>query len=139
VDYIRHGEILKKLMPGAVLVTGRDTKKVRKIVMDTLNGGCINPVITTLYGEGVDIMPLNAVTIAGGGMSSIETFQRLRSITPGPGKDRGVVVDFMDNVHFLRAHSNARKKFYGTEPEFRLFDVDVRKMTIDQVRNGTAS
>lgn len=136
VDFIRHGEILHKIIPNSILVTGRDTKKVRTEVKARVERGDTSPIITTLWGEGVDIPALRAVTVACGGASSIEVFQRLRSITPQGNKEYGVVVDFEDRVKYLQAHSTRRRTFYQTEPMFRIFRYDLRKVPLQQVKDG---
>jgi len=136
VDFIKHGNILHDIIPNSLIVTGQDRMSWRKQVMELVNDGCTDTIITTLWGEGVDVPPLRAVVLAGGGESSIETFQHLRSITPYDGKDCGVVVDFFDDARYLRRHSKARKRFYLSEKEFRVFDVNVTGLSQDDIQGG---
>ena len=57
--------------------------------------------------------------MAGSGKSTGRALQRIgRVIRKADGKDKAIVVEFMDNAKYLKSHSETRKSVYETEPEF---------------------
>jgi len=129
ISKIKHGEILKSLLPHSELLTGKEPTEVRQRVLKKLNKKEVKIVISTLLDEGVDIPSLDAVIIAAGGKSSIKVFQRLRCITPYKDKKFGIVIDFEDRSKYLQKHSRERIKIYKEEEAFTLF---FRKIELDK-------
>lgn len=130
VKQIAHGEILEKLIDGAVFLHGEHSSKEREEHLDKMRRGESNITISSsIFDEGVDCKPLDTLILAGSGKSSTRALQRIgRVLRPytypdGRKKEDAIVVDFMDNVIYLKAHSEKRLKIYKTEP---LFDVKVQ-------------
>jgi len=70
---------------------------------------------------GVDIPILSGLVLAGGGKSSIAITQSVgRCLRKYPGKTIAAVVDFYDNVRYLKKHSQIRYKIYKSEPGFQV-------------------
>jgi len=128
VSKIKHGEILQELIPGALFLKGNDASDFRTKTFKDLQNKRLLCLITTLGDEGVDIPNLDAVVIAAGGKSAIKVFQRLRCMTPyktaAEEKKSAIVVDFIDNYKYLRAHSFKRRRLYKSEPSFKIVEKD---------------
>ena len=120
VSQIRHGEILKKMIPNSVLLTGKEKTEQRQNILERLLYKRQLVVISTLLDEGVDVPSLDAVIIAAAGKSSINTLQRMRCLTPYEGKTHGIVIDFNDKNKFLIRQSKIRIEQYKSEPEFKV-------------------
>ena len=116
VNKIGHGKTLKKLIPSAEFSYSKTEN--RGILWKRLKERILPCLITTLGDEGIDIASLDAIIIAAGGKSAIKVFQRLRCMTPYPGKKNAIVVDFMDPYKYLSVHSKKREKLYKSEPSF---------------------
>lgn len=122
-DKINHGKILNKLlsekMPVALL-SGKDSIDKRNKVKEQIDSGEIKCVIASkIFDLAVDIPCLSGLVLGGGGKSSVRALQRIgRVIRPHPGKKFAAIVDFLDNAHYLKDHSKARRKIYETEEEF---------------------
>lgn len=126
VSQVRHGEMLRELMPDAPLVQGSDAASMRRDIFRKLEQKELLVVIaTTLADEGLDIPSLDAVILASGGKSETRALQRLgRALRPAPGKEQAFVFDFLDDAPYLKEHSEQRIGIFQSEPEFR---VEVRK------------
>jgi superfamily II DNA or RNA helicase len=107
-------------------VTGKTTTSLRKKIIAGFRAGAIRVVAGTVLGEGVDIPELDVVINGEGGRGYVPTMQRLRCLTPHPGKTRGILVDFMDNHHpQLSTSTEERMAIYSSEPSFRFrYEVD---------------
>jgi superfamily II DNA or RNA helicase len=141
VNTIRHGDIIAWHFKGkdVVRLYGSDSLETRNQVKSALDAKRLKTVISTLWDEGVDIAGLNYVINAAGGASPVDTFQRLRSITPdpeNPKKTYGGLIEFAHSETFLRAHCRFRRRQYGEEPLFEIYDVDVSKWDIERVRSS---
>lgn len=102
-------------------VVGSSTQVERECAVADLVAGRVQVLIGTVFGEGVDIPEIDAVVNAEGGADPKKTYQRLRCMTPCKGKDRAVVVDFIDMTHHSFArHSLERLAAYRNEPEFKV-------------------
>lgn len=77
--------------------------------------------ISTVLGEGVNLPEVDAVIVADGGKDPKAVTQKMRCLTPAPGKLAAEVHDFLDvgNKYLLR-HSEARVDAYRSEPSFRV-------------------
>ena len=124
VSKISHGKTLANLMPSAKFSYSKS--KDRANLWHQLRVGKLLILITTLGDEGIDIPSLGATIIAAGGESAIKVFQRLRCLTPSPGKTHAIVVDFLDPYKYLRRHSKKREKLYRSEPSFRITYKEVK-------------
>ena len=119
VGTISHANAIKKLMPEAVIVTGKTKSSERDKLLNSENGMLMRKevmtVISTVLDEGVDIASLDGVALMAGGKSMVKFFQRLRNSRSFDGetvfgrekKTRGYVFYPIDQCDFLRSHSSA--------------------------------
>lgn len=112
------------LKPGEVQVlTGDSTLAERRVVLDGLKAGRVKVVVSTFLGEGIDIPELAVVVNCEGGKASASTIQRLRNLTPHPGKARAILVEAIDDHHpALSAWTLERVQLYQAE---RCFTIEV--------------
>lgn len=128
IKNIEHGNILESLIPDSFFLHGSHKAEERNKWIDKMREGEASITISTsLFDEGVDIKPLNALILAGSGASKTRALQRIgRVIRPYSNgnyvKDDAIVVDFVDNIKYMRKQSNTRRKIYKTEPEFEIRD-----------------
>ncbi len=120
VKMIEHGKMLERIIPNSVFINGETDKKKRDDILDKMRSGYPGVVIaSTIFDEGIDVKPLNALILAGAGKSSTRALQRIgRVIRSYPGKEDAIVIDFFDDVKYLRTHSKKREKLYRSEREF---------------------
>lgn len=120
---ISHGDILYKEISKKIpclLLSGKDSSETRAIAKEKLEKKEINCLIASrILDIGVDIPSLSALVLSGGGKSSVRALQRIgRIIRSYKNKKQAIVIDFMDNAHYLKDHSNIRYKIYSSEPSF---------------------
>lgn len=121
---IVHGEVLFKMLRDTgvkcELLSGKDKIERRQEVKDMFNNGEIDCIIaSSIFELGVDIPKISALVNAGGSKSTIRTLQKIgRTIRGYPGKDRVAIVDFYDNVRYLKEHAMRRYKIYSSESGF---------------------
>lgn len=118
--HIAHGKDLEKRIPNSVFLHGAHSSKKRKKHLEQMRKGEASVTISSvIFDEGIDCKPLDTLILAGSGKSSTRALQRIgRVIRPYPGKTEAIVIDFIDNCRYLKAHSLKREKMYMTEPEF---------------------
>jgi len=123
---IRHGQILFEMMKEAgikcEMLYGNDSLNRRTEVKEMLNNGEINVILaSTIFDLGVDLPKLNALILCGSGKSSIRALQRVgRGLRQYPGKKYTAVVEFYDQVKFLKKHSMIRYNVYSSEKGFKV-------------------
>lgn len=122
VRQIQHGKQLNALIENSAFVSGSDSAVFRKEFFDKLrNGDNTVCIATSIFDEGIDVRPLDALVLGGSGKSPTRALQRIgRVIRSFEGKKDAIVIDFDDDVKYLRAHSRARKSIYATEPLFEI-------------------
>jgi len=127
VQQIHHGELLAELIPGSVFMHGSSTEKYRKTHIEKIKSGHAPITISsTIFDEGIDCKPLDALILAGGGKSSTRALQRIgrviRNYTypDGRKKENAFVYDFRDHQKYLSQHASARHKIYMSETEFEI-------------------
>lgn len=125
VRMLEHGRILENLIPNSVFINGETDKKKRDEILDKMRSGYPGIVIaSTIFDEGIDVRPLDALILAGAGKSSTRALQRIgRVIRSYQNKQDAIVIDFFDDVKYLRAHSKRREKLYKSESEFKVIKV----------------
>lgn len=127
VSQKNHGKIIQKVLASkdvpSTILYGEASKEKRKEVLKKLNEKEILVVISTLLDEGVDIPTLDSVIVAAGDQSAIKVLQRMRCMTPAPGKTHGHVVDFLDQAKYLKDHSKKRLRTLQREPAFDNIDI----------------
>lgn len=122
---INHGNILFDLISKnipSILLSGKDSIDIRNSALDKLESKTIKCIIGSRVSDiGWDCPTLSGLVIASGGKSSVRSLQRIgRLVRPAPGKKTAAIVDFYDDVHYLKDHSKARYEIYTSE---RAFDV----------------
>jgi superfamily II DNA or RNA helicase len=122
VAQVTHGRALRELLPEANFAYGALDSQTRRQYLQELERK-LRPILiaTTLADEGLDVPSLDAVILGGGGKSQTKAYQRIgRALRPAPGKSEALVLDFLDQVPYLKEHSEARLALYGQEPRFRI-------------------
>jgi superfamily II DNA or RNA helicase len=122
VAQMAHGAALQELLPEAVFVHGALDSRFRRQALDDLERK-LRPILiaTTLADEGLDVPTLDAVILAGGGKSASRTYQRIgRALRPAEGKTEARILDFIDDLPYLREHSEARIELYRQEGCFQI-------------------
>jgi len=123
---IKHGKILyKKLKENNVscyMLSGNDSAKKRKKVIDEIKSGhCKLVLASSIFDMGVDISNLSGLILAGGGKSSVRSLQRIgRIIRLHDKKKIAAIIDFYDDIKYLKKHSLIRKKIYKRESGFKV-------------------
>ncbi|MFA5724423.1 MAG: DEAD/DEAH box helicase family protein [Candidatus Pacearchaeota archaeon] len=132
-DTIYHANVLHKAIKNSVVLTGKDKTDRRIDVIQKIREKKIMCCISTLFEEGIDLLSLDFTINAAGGLSSISTLQRMRSITAAEGKTSCGIVDFYHDVKYISKHSKRRLEIYKSEPEFKLIERDVSKCTLKEL------
>ena len=103
-------------------MSGNDSLEKRDEVKKAIYSGKIDVILaSTIFDIGVDIKCLSALILAGGGKSYVKALQRIgRVIRSYPGKKFAAIVDFYDDIKYLKAHSVNRCKIYMTENGFKV-------------------
>jgi len=123
---INHGKILHEMMLEqnikCEMLYGNDSLKRRTEVKEQLEDKKIDVLLaSTIFDLGVDIPMHNSLVLCGGGKSSIRALQRLgRVLRFFPNKKYAAVVDFYDQVKFLKKHSMIRYQIYSSEKGFKI-------------------
>lgn len=122
VAHVSHGRALQEMLPEANFAYGALESEQRRQFLRELEQK-LQPIMiaTTLADEGLDVPSLNCVILGGGGKSQTKAFQRIgRALRLAPGKQAARVLDFMDQVPYLKEHSEAREALYRQEPCFKV-------------------
>jgi len=123
---IDHGKNLLKLFKEngvrCSLLSGKDKFDKRKKVKEDLELNKIDVLILSTIGDiGLDIPCLAGMVLAGSGKSFVRCLQRCgRILRPFPGKKIVAIVDFYDDVRYLKGHAKKRLETYQSEPGFKL-------------------
>lgn len=113
--------LLHKKLPRSGFIIGEVPQDVRDARLREFTSGATPIMIGSIFREGVDVPEIDVVINAEGGYDNKMTIQRLRNLTPHPGKTEAVVIDFLDFTNkFFAKHSRARLKVYRSEPAFRI-------------------
>ena len=104
------------------MLYGNDNLDRRTEVKTLLVDKKINVILaSTIFDLGIDIPELNALVLCGSGKSTIRALQRIgRVIRFLPNKKYAAVVDFYDQVKFLKKHSQLRADIYSSEDGFKV-------------------
>lgn len=125
VRHVAHGEILQDMIPNSIFLHGSIKNKSRQDAIVKMKEGKHRCVIaSSIFDEGIDVRPLSALILAGSGKSQTRALQRIgRVIRSYEGKNDAIIVDFFDDMKYMRKHSQARRKMYKTEPKFDISDI----------------
>jgi superfamily II DNA or RNA helicase len=124
---LNHGKLLSELFEETGIeheyLSGSFSLEKRLEVKERLLNKQSNLVLTSsIFDVGIDIPTLSGLVLAGGGCSPIKSLQRIgRILRKYPGKSFAAVVDFYDDVKYLRSHSKIRREIYERENGFRIF------------------
>lgn len=124
VNHIAHGESLLSyfeslnnthkvfFIRGEVEVEERD--RIKRIMENSDNVICI--AISAIFSTGVNIKNLHNIVFAAGGKSFIRTVQSIgRGLRLHEGKEKLLILDICDNLHYGNKHSEKRKEIYNKE------------------------
>lgn len=123
---IKHGSILFALAQDAgikcEMLHGNDSLERRTDVKKMLVKKEIDCIFASvIFDIGIDIPMLSALVLTGSGKSTIRTLQRIgRVIRMFPGKKIAAIIDFYDQVKFLKKHSLIRYETYKSEAGFKV-------------------
>jgi len=122
VQQIAHGKKLEKLIKGAEFLTGKDTSKKRKRVIEAARNRELSVIVaTTLADEGLDIKPIDAVFMVGGGASVTRVPQRVgRCLRTADGKDIGMFFYFRIPVKYMLEQARKVNNVLSAEKEFHM-------------------
>ena len=117
VNQVKHAEILKGMIPDAVLMLGQNLSSERKIILAKLQSKEIRVIISTLLKEGVDVPSLDVVINASGGTDIRQLIGR--ALRTSEGKKSALFLDMIDNQHvILQKNSQKRMRSLEGEKEF---------------------
>jgi superfamily II DNA or RNA helicase len=137
VSRVGHGRELLRILRGllrpgqAKLLTGSSSDDERREVIADFVAGKVKVLVSTFLGEGVDIPQLDVVINAEGGRASASTIQRLRNLTPFPGKEAVLIEPIDDHHQSLAEWTKERVMMYRAERCF--------KITIEPATDATPS
>jgi superfamily II DNA or RNA helicase len=122
VSKITHGKIIKSKIPGAKLLTGKDSSKKRNQVISDMKTGKLKILIaTTLADEGLDIPKLDVVHMMGAGASVTRVPQRIgRVVRKYPEKKYGIAIYYHYCTKYLYQHGLKAKRIVKQEPELEV-------------------
>jgi superfamily II DNA or RNA helicase len=115
VNNVSLGKKLKKLLPEAHFLYGKDKQKVRKAVYDLFENNNNLIVIATVQiaGVGLSIDRIFNLVFVDGGKSFIRIIQLIgRGLRKGKDKDTVDVTDICSNLDYSKKHLRERTKFY---------------------------
>jgi superfamily II DNA or RNA helicase len=122
VSQVKHGELLRQLLPHVPLVQGADPAAKRAEIFHGLAEKRMPIVIaTTLADEGLDVPSLDSVILASPGRSETRALQRVgRALRKAPGKKRALIYDFWDDAPYLKDHAKRRYDVFRAENGFEV-------------------
>lgn len=124
--HLQHGKNLQELFDAQNIkyeyLSGNDSLEKRVEAKNNLLSHKSNLVLaSSIFDIGVDVPSLSALVLTGSGKSSIRTLQRIgRVIRKYKGKKYSAIIDFYDDVKFLKNHSKKRYQVYCSETGFKL-------------------
>jgi len=130
---IKHGDILSETFKEAGLkfghLSGKNSTEEREAVKKDFIDNKINIILaSTIFDIGLDFPSASGLVLAGGGKSAIRCLQRAgRILRPHKNKKFAAIVDFYDQVKYLKKHSFRRHEIYSYEPGFKVFPSVLKK------------
>lgn len=107
------------------VITGKDPSEARKDKVARFVKGKVKVLMGTVFGEGVDIPVIECVINAEGGRDVKATVQRMRNLTPSPGKTTALFHDYIDLTNgYFAQHSKERIDAYRAERAFTVSIVE---------------
>jgi len=136
VNRVDHGKILAKVASQAckaVFISGASKLEKRQAAINALAAGELDMLISSgIMDTGIDVPQIKSMVLAGGGMSSVKTFQRIgRGMRVAEGKTTVQITDFVDCHHrHLMKHSLQRLEDCWGEDGY----VMVNAPTVDEAK-----
>ena len=115
VNIVEHGEILQKLIPNSVFISGETPIEDRENYIKEFDEGRLPVLIgSTIMQEGISITHMQAMVLACGGKSNVAILQKIgRSLRFKEGEKETVdFFDIIDTAKFLSKHSKMRVSLY---------------------------
>ena len=115
VNIVEHGEILQKLIPNSVFISGETPIEDRENYIKDFDKGNLPVLIgSTIMQEGISITHMKAMILACGGKSNVAILQKIgRSLRFKEGEKETVdYYDIIDTAKFLSKHSKMRVSLY---------------------------
>ncbi len=133
IKNIEHGEILEKMIDGAVFLRGDDGLEERMETIKKFNNGEIPVLIgSSILNEGISISNMKTLIMAGGGKAQTQTVQKIgRVLRITKEKREGIFYDFVDDGNkYLLKHSKQRLAIYKKEGynDITLLDEDLEEV-----------
>ncbi len=113
VRRIEHGKALAQQLPHSAFLCAAHASvfQQRAVVERFVKGKLDTLILTNIFDEGVDTPAVDAIILAAGGKSAIETLQRVGRGMRRKQDNRLFVFDFWDHCHmYLGRHSQARQE-----------------------------
>lgn len=133
VNIIEHGEILEKLIPNSIFISGITSTEDRQRYLEMFDNEEIPVLIgSTILQEGISITHMKAMILACGGKSNVAVLQKIgRSLRFKEGEKEEVdFFDFIDSAKFLIKHSKMRVSLYKKAGfnDIKLLDSDLQEL-----------
>jgi len=124
VNHIIHGENLLEVVKNTCTnkkvffirgdVEIEEREKIKKLMESSNDVICI--AISAIFSTGVNIKNLHNILFVSGGKSFIRTVQSIgRGLRLHKDKNKLIIIDLSDNLHYGNKHSEKRKQIYNTE------------------------
>jgi superfamily II DNA or RNA helicase len=119
VDRIAHGDQLKKMIPTAYWITGKDDNDSRKEVINMLQSSktsCIAIATQQIFNTGINVKIHNLINAAGGQADHLIIQRMGRGLRTADDKKEVTYIDFMfENNPYLKKHSAKRVRILEKE------------------------
>lgn len=124
VNRIEHGELLESMIKDSVFVHGSTPSAERTRIFDAFSKKQFKTLIASaIIDEGWDCPVVDSLILAHPYKSLVKAYQRIgRGLRSHPGKTDVIVVDFADDVKYLKDHAKRRMKIYRSEPSFEIVE-----------------
>jgi len=115
------------------VITGKDATHEKIQTIKKMNTGEYNIVISTLFGEGVDVPNLNVLINARAVKSAIDAYQQAgRILRIKEDGEQPIIIDFYDyntlkqeeGTDYFKKYAKRKMKIYQSEPEFEVRTVE---------------
>lgn len=124
VDFIDHGETLYEILSQSIsgkqiyFIRGdvdlEERDKIKQQMETDNNIICI--AVSKIFSTGVSIKNLHYIAFAGGGKAKIKIIQSIgRGLRQHKNKDKVVIFDIADQLHYGQLHSEKRLQIYNSE------------------------
>ncbi len=117
VNRIEHGRILQQMIPNSVFLCGNDDSLYRLQIKNKFQNKEIKILITTLFGEGIDIPSIEVLVLAYPIASYRHLLQRVgRGMRREEGKKEVIIVDLVDECNdYFKNQFKKRLELYEKE------------------------